>query len=47
MDFAPEDMEAVRGCLDGIDRNMSVSVEPAAGELLMPNTVMPQGSRRK
>jgi hypothetical protein len=34
-----EDMEAVRACLDGIDRNTSVTVEPAAAVLLMPNTV--------
>jgi hypothetical protein len=39
MDFTPEDMEAVRACLDGIDRNTPVTVEPAAAALLMPNTV--------
>ena len=39
MDFTPEDMEAVQACLDGIDRNVPVSVEPAAAALLMPNTV--------
>ena len=33
MDFTPEDMEAVRACLEGID------VEPAAAKLLTPNTV--------
>jgi hypothetical protein len=26
-------------CLDGIDRNVPVAVEPAAAKLLMPNTV--------
>jgi hypothetical protein len=30
MDFMPEGMEAVRACLDGIDRNAPVTVEPAA-----------------
>jgi hypothetical protein len=39
MDFTPEDMEAVQACLEGIDRNVPVSVEPAAAVLLMPNTV--------
>ena len=39
MDFTPEDMEAVRACLEGIDRNVPVAVEPAAAKLLMPNTV--------
>ena len=29
MDFTPEDMEAVRACLDGIDRNTPVTVEPS------------------
>jgi len=38
MDFTPEDMEAVQACLEGIDRNVPVSVEPAAAVLLMPNT---------
>jgi hypothetical protein len=37
--FTPEDMEAVRACLDGIDPNVPVTVEPAADKLLMPNTV--------
>jgi hypothetical protein len=32
-------MEAVRACLDGIDRNVPVAVEPAASKLLVPNTV--------
>jgi hypothetical protein len=39
MDFKPEDMEAVQSCLEGIDRNVPVAVEPAAAKLLMPNTV--------
>jgi len=39
MDFTPEDMEAVQACLEGIVRNVPVSVEPAAAVLLMPNTV--------
>jgi hypothetical protein len=39
MDFTPEDMEAVRACLEGIDRNVPVTVEPAAAVLLMPNSV--------
>jgi hypothetical protein len=39
MDFTPEDMEAVQACLQEIDRNVPVSVEPAAAVLLMPNTV--------
>ena len=39
MDFTPEDMEAVQSCLEGIDRNVPVAVEPAAAKLLMPNTV--------
>jgi hypothetical protein len=39
MDFTPEDMEAVRACLEGIDHNVPVAVEPAAAKLLMPNTV--------
>ena len=33
MDFTPEDMEAVQACLEGIDRNVPVSVEPAAAVL--------------
>jgi hypothetical protein len=37
--FTPEDMEATRACLDGIDRNVPVKVEPAAAKLLMRNTV--------
>lgn len=32
-------MEAVRACLGGIDRNVPVTVEPAAAKLLTPNTV--------
>ena len=39
MDFTPKDMEAVQACLEGIDRNVSVAVKPAAAVLLMPNTV--------
>ena len=39
MDFTPEDMEAVQACLDGIDRNVPVSVEPAAAALLLPHTI--------
>ena len=39
MDFTPEDMEAVRARLEGIDRNVPVTVEPTAAKLLMPNTV--------
>jgi hypothetical protein len=38
MDFTPEDMEAVQACLEGIHRNVPVSVGPAAA-LLLPNTV--------
>jgi hypothetical protein len=38
MDFTPEDMEAVRACLERIDRNVPVAVEPAAAKLLMPDT---------
>jgi hypothetical protein len=37
MELTPE--EAVRACLDGIDRNVPVTVEPAAAKLLMPSTV--------
>jgi hypothetical protein len=36
MDFTPEDIEAVQSCLEGIDRNVPVAVEPAAAKLLMP-----------
>ena len=43
MDFTPEDMEAVQVCLEGIDRNVPVTVEPAAAVLLMPNTVRTVG----
>ena len=32
-------MEAVRACLEGIDGNVPVTVEPAAAKLLMPNTM--------
>jgi hypothetical protein len=32
-------MEAVQACLEGIDRNVHVAVEPTAAKLLMPNTV--------
>jgi hypothetical protein len=39
MDFMPEGLEAVRACLEGIDRNVPVAVEPAAAKLLMPNAV--------
>jgi hypothetical protein len=39
MAFTPEDIEAVRACLEGIDRDVPVTVEPAAAKLLMPNTV--------
>jgi hypothetical protein len=39
MDFTPEDMEAVQACLDGIDRNVPVCVEPTAAALLLPHTV--------
>jgi hypothetical protein len=39
MDYTPEDMEAVQACLDGIHRNVPVSVEPAAAALLLPHTV--------
>jgi hypothetical protein len=38
MDFRPEDMEAVRTCLEGIDRKGPMAVESAAAEL-MPNIV--------
>ncbi len=43
MDFSPEDMEAVQACLEGIDRDVPVTVEPAAAVLLMPNTVRTVG----
>ena len=43
MDFTPEDMEAVQACLEGIDRNVPVAIEPAAAVLLMPNTVRTVG----
>ncbi len=36
MDFTPEDMEAVQVCLEGIDRNVPVTVGPAAAVLLIP-----------
>ena len=39
MDFTPEDIGAVQSCLEGIDRNVPVAIEPAAAKLLMPNTV--------
>ena len=39
MDFTPEDIEALRACLDGVDRSTPVIVEPAATVLLMPHTV--------
>jgi hypothetical protein len=39
MDFMLEGMEAVRACLDGIDRNEPVTIERTADKLLMPNTV--------
>jgi hypothetical protein len=39
MDFTPEDMEAVRTCVDGIDPMTPVTVEPPAAVLLMPKTV--------
>ena len=39
MDFTPEDVKAVQACLEGIDRTVPVTVEPAAAVLLMPNTV--------
>ena len=29
----------MQSCLEGIDRNVPVAVEPAAAKLLMPNTV--------
>ncbi len=29
-DFTPEDTEAVQACLEGIDRNVPITVEPAA-----------------
>jgi hypothetical protein len=32
-------LEAARACLEGIDRNVPVTVEPPADKLLMPNTV--------
>ena len=32
-------MEAVRACLEGIDRSLPVTIEPAAAKLLMPDTV--------
>jgi len=39
MDFTPEDTDAVQTCLEGIDGNVPVTVEPTAAKLLMPNTV--------
>jgi hypothetical protein len=32
-------MEAVRCCLESIERNVPVTVEPAAAKLLMPGAV--------
>ena len=43
MDFKPEDMEAVQACLEGIDRSVPVTVEPAAAVLLIPSTVRTVG----
>jgi hypothetical protein len=43
MDFTPEDMEAVQICLEGIDRDLPVKVEPAAAVLLMPSSVRTVG----
>jgi hypothetical protein len=39
MVFTPEDMEVARACVEGINRNVPVTVEPAAAKLLMRNTV--------
>ncbi len=39
MDYTPEDMEAVHTCLEGLNRNLPVTVEPGAAALLLPNTV--------
>jgi hypothetical protein len=30
MDFTPEDVETVRACLEAIDPNVPITVEPAA-----------------
>ncbi len=43
MDFKPEDMEAVQACLEGIDRSVPVTVEPAAAVLLIPSIVRTVG----
>ena len=39
MDFHAGGHGSVRACLEGIERNVPVVVEPAAAKLLMPNTV--------
>ena len=43
MGFLAEDTEAVQSCLEGIERNVPVTVEPAAAVLLIPNTVRTVG----
>jgi hypothetical protein len=40
MNFTPEDLEAVRACLEGIDR-YPVTVEPAAAKLLIAGPAFP------
>jgi hypothetical protein len=42
LDFTPEDMEA-EACLEGIDRNVPVTIEPSAAVLLMPNNLRTVG----
>ena len=37
--MTPEDIEALRACLAGIDDNVPVGVEPSTAALLMPHTV--------
>ena len=39
MGFTPEDMEAVRIAIEGIDGHIPVAVEPSAAVLQMPSTV--------
>jgi hypothetical protein len=39
MVFTPEDMEAVRACLERFDRTVPAMIERADAKLLVPNTV--------
>jgi len=42
MDFTPEDTEAVQTCLEEIDRNLPVGVEPARCSSSVPRIVRPE-----